>query len=105
MWYEHRAESADNGRLGRRYDRYRAPGGRADDRRVLSKTDTSDGPPTHARVIAVNVAGTNTVIAITLVAAAFQQSTFLDVALVYALLNFLLSIAFSTFNVERGGVL
>jgi multicomponent Na+:H+ antiporter subunit F len=53
----------------------------------------------------VNVAGTNTVVAIALIAAAFQQSTFLDVALVYALLNFLLSIAFSKFNVERGGVL
>ena len=64
-----------------------------------------DGPTTHDRVIAVNVAGTNTVIAITLVAAAFQQSTFLDIALVYALLNFLLSIAFSKFSVERGGVL
>jgi multicomponent Na+:H+ antiporter subunit F len=63
------------------------------------------GPTTNDRVIAVNVAGTNTVIAIALVAAAFQQSSFLDVALVYALLNFLLSIAFSKFNVERGGVL
>ena len=63
------------------------------------------GPTTHDRVIAVNVAGTNTVIAIALVAAAFGQSVFLDVALVYALLNFLLSIAFSKFNVERGKVL
>ena len=63
------------------------------------------GPTIHDRVIAVNVAGTNTVIAIALVAAAFEESVFLDVALVYALLNFLLSIAFSKFNVEHGGVL
>ncbi|WP_276271491.1 cation:proton antiporter [Haloarcula litorea] len=63
------------------------------------------GPTIHDRVIAVNVMGTNTVIAIALVAAAFQESVFLDVALVYALLNFLLSIAFSKFNVEHGGVL
>ena len=63
------------------------------------------GPTIHDRVIAVNVAGTDTVIAIALVAAAFEQSVFLDVALVYALLNFLLSIAFSKFNVEHGGVL
>jgi multicomponent Na+:H+ antiporter subunit F len=63
------------------------------------------GPTTHDRVIAVNVAGTNTVIAISLVAAGLNQSVFLDVALVYALLNFLLSIAFSKFNVEQGGVL
>ncbi len=63
------------------------------------------GPTTNDRIIAVNVAGTNTVITIALVAAAFQQPLFLDVALVYALLNFLLSIAFSKFIVERGGVL
>ncbi|WP_284009894.1 cation:proton antiporter [Haloarcula pelagica] len=63
------------------------------------------GPTTHDRVIAVNVAGTNTVIAISLVAAALDEPVFLDVALVYALLNFLLSIAFSKFNVEQGGVL
>lgn len=63
------------------------------------------GPTPHDRVIAVNVVGTNTVIAIALVAGAFQESVFLDVALVYALLNFLLSIAFSKFNVEWGGVL
>ena len=63
------------------------------------------GPTTHDRVIAVNVAGTNTVIAIALVAAGLDQPVFLDVALVYALLNFLLSIAFSKFNVEQGGVL
>jgi len=63
------------------------------------------GPTSHDRVIAVNVVGTNTVIAIALVAAALDEPAFLDVALVYALLNFLLSIAFSKFNVERGGVL
>ncbi|WP_324758773.1 cation:proton antiporter [Haloarcula montana] len=63
------------------------------------------GPTAHDRVIAVNVAGTNTVIAISFVAAALDQPVFLDVALVYALLNFLLSIAFSKFNVEQGGVL
>jgi multicomponent Na+:H+ antiporter subunit F len=63
------------------------------------------GPTTFDRIIAVNVVGTNTVIAIALVAGAFDQSVFLDIALVYALLNFLLSIAFSKFTVERGGVL
>ncbi|MBX0293837.1 cation:proton antiporter [Haloarcula nitratireducens] len=63
------------------------------------------GPTIHDRVIAVNVMGTNTVIAIALVSAAFDEPVFLDVALVYALLNFLLSIAFSKFNVEHGGVL
>ncbi|MFB6223016.1 MAG: cation:proton antiporter [Haloarcula sp.] len=63
------------------------------------------GPTDHDRVIAVNVMGTNTVIAIALVSGALGESLFLDIALVYALLNFLLSIAFSKFNVEHGGVL
>lgn len=62
------------------------------------------GPTTHDRVIAVNLAGTNTVVVIALLAGAFDQVVFLDVALVYALLNFLLSIAFSKFTVEYGGV-
>ncbi|WP_225333994.1 cation:proton antiporter [Halomicrobium urmianum] len=64
-----------------------------------------DGPTLHDRVIAVNVVGTNTVIAIALVSGALDRPVFLDVALVYALLNFLLSIAISKFSVERGGVL
>ncbi|WP_424003708.1 cation:proton antiporter [Haloarcula salina] len=63
------------------------------------------GPTDHDRVIAVNVMGTNTVIAIALVSSALDAPLFLDIALVYALLNFLLSIAFSKFNVEHGGVL
>jgi multicomponent Na+:H+ antiporter subunit F len=63
------------------------------------------GPTTHDRIIAVNVVGTNTVVAIALLSAALGEPLFLDIALVYALLNFLLSIAFSKFSVERGGVL
>ena len=39
------------------------------------------------------------------VRAALDEPTFLDIALVYALLNFLMAIAISKFTVERGGVL
>ena len=63
------------------------------------------GPTMPDRVVAVNVVGTNTVIVIALLAAALGQPGALDIALVYALLNFLLSIAISKFTVERGGVL
>ncbi|WP_134672058.1 cation:proton antiporter [Halorussus marinus] len=63
------------------------------------------GPTMQDRVIAVNVIGTNTVIVIALVAAALGESSALDIAIVYALLNFLMSIAISKFTVERGGVL
>jgi multicomponent Na+:H+ antiporter subunit F len=57
------------------------------------------------RVIAINVVGSNVVIVIALLAAAIGEPGALDIALVYALLNFLLSIAISKFTVERGGVL
>lgn len=63
------------------------------------------GPTMQDRVLAVNVLGTNTVIILAILAAALSEPTFLDIALVYALLNFLVAIAISKFTVERGGVL
>lgn len=63
------------------------------------------GPTMQDRVIALNVAGTNTVVVLALVAAAFGDEGILDIALVYALLNFIVSIAISKFTVERGGVM
>ncbi|MFC3958295.1 monovalent cation/H+ antiporter complex subunit F [Halovivax cerinus] len=63
------------------------------------------GPTMQDRVIALNVVGSNVVVVIALLAAAMDRPAFLDVALVYALLNFLMSIAISKFTVERGGVL
>lgn len=62
------------------------------------------GPTVQDRVIGVNVVGSNTVIVIALLAATFGEPALLDVALVYALLNFLMSIALSKFTVERGEV-
>jgi len=63
------------------------------------------GPTMQDRVIAVNVAGSNTVVVAALIAAATNTPGALDIALVYALLNFVMSIAISKFTVERGGVL
>jgi multicomponent Na+:H+ antiporter subunit F len=63
------------------------------------------GPTTPDRVVAVNVVGTTTVVVIALAGAALGEPGFLDVALVYALLNFLLSVGLSKFTIERGGVL
>jgi multicomponent Na+:H+ antiporter subunit F len=63
------------------------------------------GPTMQDRVIAVNAIGTNIVVVIALVAAATGSESALDIAIVYALLNFLMSIAISKFTVERGGVL
>ena len=63
------------------------------------------GPTMQDRVLAVNVLGTNAVVILAILGAALGEATFLDVALVYALLNFLMAIAISKFTVERGGVL
>lgn len=64
-----------------------------------------DGPTIQDRVLAVNVLGTNTVVILALLGAALDEPGFLDIALVYALLNFLVAIAISKFTVERGGVI
>jgi multicomponent Na+:H+ antiporter subunit F len=63
------------------------------------------GPTTQDRVLAVNVLGTNTVMVLALLAEALGEPSLLDIALVYALLNFLMAVAISKFTVERGGVL
>jgi multicomponent Na+:H+ antiporter subunit F len=63
------------------------------------------GPTMQDRVLAVNVAGTNTVVVLALLAVGLGEPSFLDIALIYALLNFLVSIAISKFIVERGGVI
>lgn len=61
------------------------------------------GPTLHDRVVAVNAIGTTTVVVIALVGGAFDEPGFLDVALAYAMLNFLLSIGVARLAVERGG--
>jgi len=63
------------------------------------------GPTTQDRVLAVNVIGTNTVVVLAVLAAGLGEYSLLDVALVYALLNFLMAVAISKFTVDRGGVL
>jgi multicomponent Na+:H+ antiporter subunit F len=63
------------------------------------------GPTVQDRVVAVNAVGTVTVVVIALAGAALDEPGFLDVALVYALLNFLLSVALARVLVEHRGVL
>lgn len=63
------------------------------------------GPTVQDRIIAVNLLGTSTVVIIAFVAAALERPFFLDIAIVYALLNFLLSIAAAKLTIDRGEVL
>ncbi|TKR25227.1 cation:proton antiporter [Natronomonas salsuginis] len=63
------------------------------------------GPTMQDRVVAVNVLGTKTVLILALLAVALDSESFIDIALVYALLNFLMAVAISKFTVKRGGVI
>lgn len=62
------------------------------------------GPTLPDRVIAVNGVGTTTVVVLALLAAGLDEPGLVDVALVYALLNFLLSLGLARYGVRRGGV-
>lgn len=63
------------------------------------------GPTIQDRIVAINVIGTSTVIVIGLIAAGLDRPAYLDIAIVYALLNFLLSVAVARFTYEREEVL
>jgi multicomponent Na+:H+ antiporter subunit F len=52
------------------------------------------GPRVCDRVLSVNVIGTKTVVLIALVGYIFERPHFLDIAIVYALINFIATIAF-----------
>ncbi|AGB38944.1 cation:proton antiporter [Natronococcus occultus] len=56
------------------------------------------GPTTHDRVVAINVIGTSTVIILALIAAGLDRPEYLDIAIVYAILNFVLSLAVGRFS-------
>ncbi|WP_435101761.1 monovalent cation/H+ antiporter complex subunit F [Halarchaeum sp. P4] len=60
------------------------------------------GPTVYDRVVAINAVGTTVVVVVVLLAAAFKEPGLLDVAIVYALLNFLLSLGVARFTGERG---
>lgn len=62
------------------------------------------GPTTQDRLIGVNVIGTSTVMVIAFLAAGLDRPEYVDIALVYALLNFLLSLAIARFTYHEGRV-
>ena len=59
------------------------------------------GPTVQDRVVAVNALGTTAVVVLALLGAAFDDPGLLDVALVYGLLNFLLSVGLARILGER----
>lgn len=53
------------------------------------------GPTPADRLLAINVIGTKTLVALSLLAFVFERTLFVDVALVYGLLNFVVTLAAS----------
>ncbi len=60
------------------------------------------GPEAWDRLVAINVIGTKTIIIVTLLGFIYDSLYFVDVALVYALFNFILTVALSKY-IEYGG--
>ena len=50
------------------------------------------GPTVFDRVLATNVIGTKTVVLLALIGFVYERPHFLDIALVYALINFIMAI-------------
>lgn len=61
------------------------------------------GPGIYDRVLAVNVIGTKTMVLLALIGFIYKRPHFLDLALVYALINFIATIAFLKY-IEMGGL-
>ena len=55
------------------------------------------GPTVADRMLAINVVGTKTLVVLCLLAFIFERTLFVDVALVYGLLNFVVTIAAGRF--------
>lgn len=56
---------------------------------VLALTRAILGPTAYDRVLAVNMFGTKTVLLLSVVALLYDRADFLDLALAYALINFI----------------
>ena len=61
------------------------------------------GPTIYDRILSVNVIGTKTVVLIALIGFIYDRPHFLDLALVYALINFIATIAFLKY-IEKGRI-
>ncbi len=61
------------------------------------------GPTVLDRILAINVIGTKTIVVLVLIAYIFHQAMYIDVALIYGLLNFIISIAAARY-IESGKI-
>ena len=61
------------------------------------------GPGIFNRVIAVNVIGTKTIVLLVLIGYYFERPMFFDIALLYAMLNFIATLIFAKY-IQKGDV-
>lgn len=61
------------------------------------------GPTVLDRILAINIIGTKTIVVLVLIAYIFHQAMYVDVALVYGVLNFIASIAAARY-IETGKI-
>ena len=70
---------------------------------ILALYRATLGPEVYNRVAAVNVIGTKTIVLLVLIGYIFERPLFFDISLLYALLNFIGTLAFAKY-LERGEV-
>ncbi len=61
------------------------------------------GPTVLDRILAINIIGTKTIVVLVLIAYIFHQAMYVDVALVYGLLNFIVSLTAARY-IESGRI-
>lgn len=61
------------------------------------------GPSTYDRMLGVNVIGTKTIIILVLIGYVFERPYFFDIALLYAILNFIATVVIAKY-LERGRI-
>lgn len=60
------------------------------------------GPTIQDRILGINIIGTKTLTVLVLVSFSFRSKPYLDVAMVYALLNFIVTVAAARFLETEG---
>ncbi|HDN68126.1 cation:proton antiporter [ANME-1 cluster archaeon ex4572_4] len=70
---------------------------------LLALCRTVLGPGVFNRVAAINVIGTKTIVLLVIIGYIFERPLFFDISLLYALLNFIGTLAFAKY-LERGEV-
>ncbi len=70
---------------------------------ILALYRATVGPEVYNRVAAVNVIGTKTIVLLVIIGYIFERPLFFDISLLYALLNFIGTLAFAKY-LERGEI-